>query len=193
MKEPQQFRREQVITIINSVIQKVEAAETVSRETLYGELRGLHDLVEALRSELATRPGEIRGTHIPSATDELDAIVSATAEATGTIMDSCEAIDELTSRADEDLHGRVVDQITKIYEACSFQDITGQRITKVVNTLKIIDEKVEKILDAFGPAEEFKREKQVKDEGPASLLNGPQLPENAISQEDIDRLLAEFD
>ncbi len=42
------------------------------------------------------------------------------------------------------------DATTRIYEACSFQDITGQRITKVVATLKTIERKVAHIIGTFG-------------------------------------------
>jgi chemotaxis protein CheZ len=82
--------------------------------------------------------------------------------------------------------------VTKIYEACSFQDITGQRITKVVTTLKTIEAKIAQIIDRFGvkraPAD---AEPAVAAPG-TGLLNGPQLPSNAMDQSDIDKLLASF-
>ncbi len=186
-----QYRRDQVVNIINSVIRKVEDAKViVSRDSLYSELQSLHQLIEELRNELSTNPDEIRAHHIPSATDELDAIVQATAEATGSIMDVCEAIDEIAANTDEETRDRITEQITKIYEACSFQDITGQRITKVVNALKQIDEKVERILEAFGSADGVAEQWQPPEE---ELMSGPQLPDKAVSQDDIDKLLAEFD
>jgi hypothetical protein len=40
---------------------------------------------------------------------------------------------------------------------------------------------------------EERLEKSVSVDDPDSLLNGPQLPEKAITQADIDKLLAEFD
>ena len=45
---------------------------------------------------------------------------------------------------------KLQDAVTQIYEACSFQDITGQRITKVVTTLKAIEGKVAHIISTFG-------------------------------------------
>ena len=83
----------------------------------------------------------------------------------------------------------------RIYEACSFQDITGQRITKVVNTLKTIEAKVTLIIDTFGMhhwqdiAPSIKTDTQKPD---AHLLNGPQMPAAAMAQADIDALLADF-
>jgi chemotaxis protein CheZ len=93
------------------------------------------------------------------------------------------------------------DVVTRIYEACSFQDITGQRITKVVTTLKAIEAKVAHIMDVFQPDTKGERIEAVstdrKDtsspDPTASLLNGPQLPTNAMDQSDIDALLASFD
>ena len=80
---------------------------------------------------------------------------------------------------------------TPIYEACSFQDITGQRISKVVATLKAIDAKVAHIVAAFTPELD---DADALPEMPADaeLLNGPQLPVHAMDQSDIDRLLADF-
>jgi chemotaxis protein CheZ len=186
-----QYRREQVVSIINSVIKKVEVTDVISRESLYAELQSLHQLIDELRKEVSNRPEEIREQHIPSATDELDAIVQATADATGSIMDSCEEIEKLGGEIGGDAGDKITAEITKIYEACSFQDITGQRVTKVVGTLKQIDEKVGRILDAFGPTSGGVPEEKapVKE----TLVNGPQMPDKAISQDDIDKLLAEFD
>src|SRR3546814_4135899 len=94
---------------------------------------------------------------------------------------------------DPALAGQVSAAVTSIYEACGFQDITGQRITKVVTALQKIESKVEALLQAFG--DDIKREgsprkpakkTQTPSGAPArpdeDLLNGPQLPENAISQ-----------
>jgi chemotaxis protein CheZ len=84
---------------------------------------------------------------------------------------------------------------TKIYEACNFQDITGQRITKVVMTLKHIDTKVGALLtalgDELGPTKigDDTMVQQPPHDNPASLLNGPQLPGRGVDQDHIDRLL----
>jgi len=86
----------------------------------------------------------------------------------------------------------------QIFEACSFQDITGQRIKKVISTLAVIEEKIDRIMDTLGDkvgvkVSEEKLEKVISVEDDKSLLNGPQLAGKAISQDDIDKLLAEFD
>ena len=83
------------------------------------------------------------------------------------------------------------DATTRIYEACSFQDITGQRITKVVATLKTIDAKVAQIVAAFSGRSIDVAVPEPEPVG--ALLNGPQLPGQAMDQSDIDKLLASFD
>ena len=75
---------------------------------------------------------------------------------------------------------------TRIYEACCFQDTTGQRITKVVATLKAIEKKVAHDRAAFGPAKAAVRPASSR----SPLLNGPQPSGAALAQSDMDRLLA---
>ena len=73
---------------------------------------------------------------------------------------------------------------------CSFQDITGQRITKVVSSLKTIEDKVGGLLSILAkklPGIDYVQEEEP--EGDDALLNGPQLPDQGVTQEDIDALL----
>ena len=90
------------------------------------------------------------------------------------------------------------DHVIAIYQACSFQDITGQRINKVVKTLKQIESKVDQLLSAFGDEVAQQRTKATNEAAAAQesakaareehLLNAPQLPTEAVSQADIDAL-----
>lgn len=193
------YEREQVVQIINSVISKVENTGG-ARLSIFKELKDLQRIIDEARSEIgATRPTDIKGKHIPTATDELDAVVEATAEATGKIMDSCEVIQDKV--AGTDAEAAVTEEVMKVYEACSFQDITGQRITKVVSTLKTIEDKVDRLVEVLGDKlpmdthhdEEGDAEEEDTRVGDERLLNGPQMAEDAISQDEIDKLLASFD
>ena len=185
------YERDQVIKIINSVIAKVKSEGNAS-DAVYKEIHDLKSIIEEARLEIgSTRPDDISGKHIPAATDELDAIVMATAEATGTIMDSCETIQKAFDKMDPGMASALEGQVTKIFEACSFQDITGQRITKVVKTLKKIDEKITALLEVLGSKAPGYEESGEDEE--TSLLSGPQLPGKGVSQDDIDKLLAQFD
>jgi chemotaxis protein CheZ len=77
--------------------------------------------------ELGKLLREICDQHLVAAVDELNEIVRVTEDTTNTILEEAEEIDN---------GGMITDSVAKIYEACSFQDITGQRIGKVVVALK---------------------------------------------------------
>ncbi len=191
------IERDKVVKLINSVISKVEHEEDVTREQVYAELKGLKGIIDQARAELrAANVGDINGMHIPTATDELDAIVKSTEGATMSIFSGCEEIErQLPGLADH--HREAVQAgVTQIYEACSFQDLTGQRISKIVKSLREIENKVTAILNVLhermGDVDIHTVTGDTRS-GDAALLNGPQLPGQAISQADIDKLLADFD
>jgi chemotaxis protein CheZ len=89
---------------------------------------------------------------------QLDAIARDTETATNAIMAAAEAILVLKQR-DE-----IVAEVIKIFEACSFQDIAGQRIRNVI--------------DAMSDAQR------------GSSLRGPALNGPETAQSEIDRLMA---
>jgi chemotaxis protein CheZ len=195
--------RKQIEEIVQSVVVSLRGDLTAADLSLYQELEGLARFIQSAKAEIAAlRPDEIQNEHLPSAADELDAIVGATEDATGTILDSVEKIEAIAQKIENEQGAQIADIVTKIYEACNFQDITGQRITKVVKTLKQIENKVAALIGAFG--DEIAREKAraaaaAAESQPAAvtptdkptdedLLNGPQLPGNANSQADIDAL-----
>jgi len=191
-----------VAEIVRAVLGSMRGDLTANEAALLTEVEELANTVASARAEIAALGADdITESHIPSATDELDAIVAHTATATDSILECCEKLDGVSPRlAPED--GQVLqDVVTKIYEACSFQDITGQRITKVVTTLKAIEAKVAHIIEVFGRNETLPRQAHLPvvpdpaaaGAGATSLLNGPQLPSNAMDQSDIDALLASFD
>ncbi len=196
------YEKDQVVKIINSVIEKVGKSGDVSKDVIYGELAQLRGIIEDLKANIGmVAPADITGKHIPTATDELDAVVSATADATGQIMDACEAIENEAGAIGGEKADAITAHVTRIYEACSFQDITGQRIKKVVSALHAIDTKVGAIMNIMGDdgaasgtqsAEDDQGERFVLPEE-KGLLNGPQMPASAITQADIDKLLEDFD
>lgn len=188
----------EISEVVESLMRTMEGDFSSLDLQLYNELNGLSRYIQRARAEIAAiQPDEIRDTHIPTATDELDAIVSATEEATGTILDAAETLEGVIGSVDEQTGQKITDVVTSIYEACNFQDITGQRITKVVTTLQHIEAELEKVMNVFGDG----IQKNGKNEGSADqavvtdkdLLNGPQLNEHASSQDEIDALFASMD
>jgi chemotaxis protein CheZ len=164
-----------------------------TKASLLDEVEALGRTISSAKQEIAAlRVDDIRDQHIPFATDELDAIVQHTAVATNAILESCETMEEVARTMTGDDASRLREAVTKIYEACSFQDITGQRITKVVTTLKTIEGKVAQIIATFGVQSPPIDAAVASAAARTKLLNGPQLPSNAMGQSDIDKLLASF-
>jgi chemotaxis protein CheZ len=173
-----------------SAAREARAGSHAEAAGLYEGLSKLANIIDTARRDIAAlRPDEIRQKHLPTATDELDAIVAATAAATSDILDAAEKI---SAMADAVGSTKLMDEVTRIFEACSFQDITGQRITKIVRTLKEIESKVGDLVRAFGSLEtaagNADAQAAADPTGEAALLNGPQLPANARSQADIDAI-----
>lgn len=167
---------------------------TLAEAALFTEIEDLAATVARARAEItAIRADDINASCIPTATDELDAIVSHTAAATDSILESCENLEAMMGRLKQEDAQAVQACVTRIYEACSFQDITGQRITKVVAALQVIEKKVAHLVGVFSSdvAPVSVLPKMVEAE--ASLLHGPQLPKSAMGQSAIDDLLASFD
>lgn len=197
LDEPTSLRAKAVARHIAAEIERGQA-------TLLGEIGSLADYIREARAELAhLRAEELGSEKIRMATDELDAVVTATEDATGSIMDACETIENLasenlTSDPQSVPRDAIINEVTRIYEACSFQDITGQRISKVVSTLKHIEMRVEEMLQTFDCSPHgYSQQGQVtKRSGEADstdadsdLLNGPQMPGQGVDQDEIDRLL----
>jgi len=189
---------EAVAAVVEAVLVTMHGDLTQTEATLLSEVEQIGRTIAAAKQEIASLQVEdINGTFIPSATDELDAIVEATARATNEILDACETFEAVSAETGGEVATQLQQATTRIYEACSFQDITGQRITKIVATLKTIERRIDAIVAAFGdrvPGEPRPPARPAPQPlGEAALLNGPQLPGNGVDQAEIDRLLASFD
>jgi len=179
---------------VRAVLGSLAGDLTAKEAALLAEFEALGRTIARAKAEIAALSvDDITGAHIPSATDELDAIVDNTARATNEILDCCETLDALQAQIPEAAAAVLQGAVTRIYEACSFQDITGQRIGKVVAALKAIEARVEAaVANASGRGAPAEAQDSPRTEGEA-LANGPQLPGGATSQAEIDRLLASFD
>jgi len=187
---------EDVARIVKQAVQSLEGDISAADLKFYCELEELARYIRQAKSDIASiKPKDISTEFIPSATDELDAVVGATEEATNKIMDVCDEMTAIAGSCTPEINERLIGCTTKIYEACNFQDITGQRITKVVEALKHIDARIEAIVKAMGDEVhrgegDKKAPKHLHVADPEKgLLNGPQLPKNAIGQDEIDRLM----
>jgi chemotaxis protein CheZ len=175
-------------------------------EDLKKEFLRLFGHIQKIRKELAAlgpQTGTEEDDHFSSMSDQLDAIVQATEEATNTIMESMEVMEGayadirkvVTDEAAIAALDKAEERIGMVYEACSFQDITGQRINKVVKSLKFIEERVKALVGMWRP-EELKEvagslKKELTEE--QKLLNGPQLKGKGVNQDEVDKLFSQDD
>ncbi len=184
-----------------------DAIEAFRRELgeatkLKTELDSIREAIQRTKQEIAT----LHGTSFESAqmvrvSGELDAVVAGTEAATEAILSAAEYIDDhamqlaahVKTERDKTLASEIQEKVVSIFEACNFQDLTGQRITKVVSTLTFVENRIERMIEIWGGIEQFKditpEGVPVRD-GDKALLNGPALPtdEGRASQDDIDAL-----
>ncbi|MEQ9640488.1 MAG: protein phosphatase CheZ [Alphaproteobacteria bacterium] len=181
--------------IVASLLETAEGKKSPAELVVQQEMQGLLDLIHRARAEVVEIGSpEIRDQHIPVANDELDAVVAETEAAADAFLSAAERLEALAEEADADGAEKLTDVATSIYEASSFQDITGQRIGKVVGALQQIERRVLRMSKLIQGEQVPDEEPKVVDNRPdAELLNGPGLADGGSSQEDIDALLASFD
>jgi chemotaxis regulatin CheY-phosphate phosphatase CheZ len=164
----------------------------VDVERLYRDCRDLAQYIADARREIAAlRPEEIKQSKLPRAGQELDAIVQATESATNTIMESAEEIMSGDASDAEAYKAMVDDACMRIFEACSFQDITGQRIGKVVETIEYVEQRLDALQKAWGPDVIDEPEPEAELDEDKALLNGPALEGEGIGQSDVDAILGD--
>jgi len=188
----------EVTSIVGEVMGSLEGDFDLKEVHFQDELRELLSFIEQAKSDLADiQPKFLSENKIPEASNQLDQVVDATEEAATKIMDSAEAISEIAMTLEGDIVTQLLTISTNIFEASSFQDITGQRVTKVVNTLNYLEEKLSRLADAIGDTDSHLRvEKEAEDIQPESdehLLQGPQCKVTANDQDEIDALFDSFD
>ncbi|MCA3627403.1 MAG: protein phosphatase CheZ [Methylobacterium sp.] len=139
---------------------------------------------------------------------ELETVVSQTEVAANDILAAAESIEtmagaiqsETTLDACKGLANDIADKVTIIYMACNFQDLSGQRVRRVVDTLNFVESRIHKMIDAWGGLQALHelieqeiqtQEEERETEGSAALLTGP-APVNAEDHVDQDAIDALF-
>ncbi len=198
-----------ILEVVESVMASISGDHASLNHRLHADIEALANYINAAKAEIVEiKADKINREFLPEASDQLIAIVGATEKATNDIFEAVEVIEELTEKMTPETAERVTEAVTRVYEACGFQDITGQRVSKVVKALQNVEAKVHALLQAFG--EESGAEGRVAaSETPETsgtsvdgatpapsdedLISGPQMPDEANSQDDIDALLANCD
>lgn len=158
------------------------------REILYQGIRQLSHIITIAKSEIVS----IGETSFEDANQQLQSIVQHTEDSANTIMDCAESLQEIAGEVEnEAVAEKIGNEVIKIFEASNFQDITGQRVTKVIGTLLHVEEHVSKLMQFIsGEKVDFEEYESLKmdDRPDADLMNGPQLEGDGPSQDDIDAL-----
>lgn len=194
---------------------------------LYGELGELAKYINETKKSLQSfDAAQITDEDLPEASDQLEAIVESTEEATDKILTATEDMLEkdaaiakamgLLKEAKEESSGGAAEKIDAaikeleevsthnnqklmgIMEACNFQDLTGQRIQKIISLVKGIESKLMKMILSFnikkqestgGDEEKLKKEKAMLAKIEESELKGPQKQGEGVDQSEVDDLL----
>ena len=193
VEEPDQASSE----VLESIRKELEQSNLLKSEL--DEIRT--SILETKREITSLHHSGFAGEDQATASDELDAVVKGTEAATEKILTAAETIESnatdlanvLKGGSNHDLALDIQENAIAIFEACNFQDLTGQRINKVVNTLKFIEERVDHMMSIWGGAESFagiRPEKLTGKTSDSHLLNGPAMEDavDVASQDDIDAL-----
>jgi chemotaxis protein CheZ len=175
-------------------------AQIAEVQTYKAELDLIHTALKRTREEVETLGARAAlQPDIARASRELAAIVSGTEQATQQVLQAAEDIDQtantlsaaLKSAHEKGLANDIRDRVVSIFEACNFQDLTGQRVGKVVETLAFLEEHVGRLMEIWRGIDQFKPVVFAEPaDGDKKFLNGPKLPGEAghSSQGDIDEL-----
>jgi len=157
--------------------------------SLLSEFKHIGSYISRTRDEIAAlRPNDIHGSRIPTAGAELEAVVNDTERATESIMTLAEDIMSTEATDLETYKMQVDTAMMNMIEACSFQDITGQRVSKVVATLTHIEERVSRFSEVMGVMDAETPMTDKEKWQAENLLNGPQIHGPATGQDAIDAL-----
>lgn len=178
--------------------QQTEATNLVNRiAVLRHELQDMSASISHARREIAAiKPAGEGKDRIVTATNELDAIIVSTERASTDILSSAERILDQVGRLRSgtgvpDLADVVEGEVMNIFTACSFQDLTGQRTTKVINVLRYIEQRIGALITLWGVSPEDGRDAppaQSDLRPDAHLLHGPSL--DGMDQDQVDLLLS---
>ena len=193
---------------LHGLIERQEAASPAADTCGVDGLRQLKLDTDAIHVALARTKREIASLHFDAfggppparVSRELDAVVESAERATQQILDAAEDIEDaaktlsasLKRRQEQALALDIQDDVLRIFEACNFQDLSGQRIAKVMATLKFVEERINHMVAIWGGVDALKTYVEPNTANGDDRLHGPKLDGDAghVTQDDVDRLFA---
>ena len=178
---------------------EVHRPEPAAPAPLEQDLASIYSAIETSRRELSALAGHAgEQSQLARGREELGAAIGGMEKATNEILKITEAIDEnaralCASLKDDFKRGQahdIQDHAARIYEACHFQDISGQRITKAMAALQFAEERITRVLEAWGGIEQFRR--NAPRTAGVQLINGPKIDGDRghATQHDVDKMFA---
>ncbi|MFW5661114.1 MAG: protein phosphatase CheZ [Oceanicaulis sp.] len=160
--------------------------------SIHEEFNAIAAYIARTRDEIAQlRPNDIKEQRIPVAGAELEAVVTDTEKATESIMNEAETL--MAAEPDDlDAYKAEVDAaMCRIIEYCSFQDLAGQRVSKVVGSLRHVEQRVARFAATMGVRDaDMTEEERAETERKQKLhLNGPALGGPETKQDEVDDLM----
>jgi chemotaxis protein CheZ len=213
---PSGLQQQEILTELKAlrdlIERRIQAAPDIDPKAVAANgLRQLKDETDTIHRAIGRTKHEIATLHA-SAFDgvgtavvarELDAVTESAERATRQILHAAEEIEDtantlaacLKQEQEQALAQDIQDHVIRIFEACNFQDLSGQRITKVLATLKFVEDHIARMMEIWGGIEAFKeyapaaKAERDKDK---KLLRGPKLEGDRghASQSEIDTLFA---
>lgn len=187
-------RLDEVLSLAENLAGAMKTFFSSMDGSVYGEFRYIAQYIAATRTEIsALQPNDLRDRRLPGAETELAAVVDDTEQATETIMQAAESLMEVDAIDFEEYKEHVEEAMMTIIEACSFQDITGQRVKKVEATLTHIEERINRFADVMGVTDAKSEQTDHENWQEENLLNGPAVGGPETSQSEIDDLFDSID
>ena len=174
---------------------------TEARAAARDELSALRDIVARNMRTLMALMNDGKDRRMARAAGELAAAVESMETATQKVLASVESVDDcarvlVSTLVDDYHHGLAQDiqeHVVRVYEACNFQDLAGQRIGKVIATLVMVEEQLAAMIENCHSVAGTARPDAVAGLQPGGdLLNGPRLDGAGghATQRDIDLMFA---
>jgi chemotaxis protein CheZ len=179
---------------VDNLVDAVRRSRKGVGKKVQEELDHLVQTVSNTQSEIVDlKPEQISGLRVGSAHAELDAVITHTEQAADNFLQAVEELEVLADSLPKKKASEVREITTRMLEASTFQDISGQRLDKAKKEIQAIDACVASILAVLGHNVAAEQLSRTEISGEEDLLNGPQHEGMGSSQEDVDALLASFD
>ncbi|MGE0232773.1 MAG: protein phosphatase CheZ [Flavobacteriaceae bacterium] len=186
-----------VMTALSRVEAMLERQdEKADQQRIRTDLLDMIAVIARTRAEIAAmRPDADGNSSLSAATTELQLIVNTIERATSDILARAEEIQEVAAKlravgAAPALCDALDACATDIFTGCSFQDLTGQRIGKIVDIVEYLENRLNAMMTMWSDEGTTRTTPQVRwaEQTDAHLLNGPAALGEGIEQDEVDQL-----